>query len=233
MYLDAVKDGIRIENPQRSGELAKYYPKCCICGNEMLVLNYKRGVRYVCKKCKAKAKLRDRNTKINEDYDLKEQKFDRAVGRISKMLIGKRANKEEYKIAAEKIHRKLHRPLWFQSTEEIMVAIQLVKDKIPTRHQVKFGKYRADFVLPDEKVVLEVDGTPFHNEKTATKESMRDSLITIALGPNWEVVRISDQLINENITKLVEAIRKARDHRKLLRNQHGGEIPEWYSKKIV
>jgi very-short-patch-repair endonuclease len=227
--LDAIKDGIRTENPKRAGELTRYYPKCCVCGKEMLVFNYKHGMKYTCKECRLKAKLRDRDTKINEDYDLKERKFNNAVTRIKGMT----AYTQDYERAAGIVHKKLHRPLWFQSTEEIMVAIELVKNKIKARHQVQFGKYRADFVLPEESVVLEVDGAPFHNNFTRDKENLRDNLIEIALGSEWEVIRIGDSLINKNIKGLIPALITIKLERKKIRFQNNGGLPNWYTGRII
>ena len=108
-----------------------------------------------------------------------------------------------------------------------------VKNNIKARHQVKLGRYKADFVLPDEKIVLEVDGVLYHNKNTEQKEQIRDNLICLALGSEWDVIRISDELINTNITRLVPAFRKVKENRNLIRQQHGGVIPDWYSKKAI
>ena len=91
------------------------------------------------------------------------------------------------------------------------------------------GRYRADFVLPDEKVVLEVDGTLFHTDRTKEKEITRDNLIVLSLGSEWEVVRITDEDINKNITRLLPAIRKIKKKRAELRKNYGGVLPNWYT----
>jgi very-short-patch-repair endonuclease len=227
MYKEAINDGIKVKN--LANRTTIYYPHCLICGEEIASISYKHEAKYVCNKCKTEKFFSEKAEKLDEGKSKKDKNFDNAVKRIRKIspTLG------GYETAIEKIHKNLYRDGWFQSTEEIMVAIQLVKENVKARHQVQFGRYRADFVLPDEKIVLEVDGITFHNNYTAQKEKTRDSLITLALGPEWEVIRITDQMINTNITRLISAMRKARDHRKLLRNQNSGEIPEWYSQKIV
>ena len=73
----------------------------------------------------------------------------------------------------------------------------------------------------------------YHNKNTEQKEQIRDNLICLALGSEWDVIRISDELINTNITRLVPAFRKVKENRNLIRQQHGGVIPDWYSKKAI
>ena len=36
-----------------------------------------------------------------------------------------------------------------------------------------------------------------------------------------------------DITRLVPAFRKVKENRNLIRQQHGGVIPDWYSKKAI
>ena len=160
-----------------------------------------------------------------EDWDTKEKKYANAVKRMQAVC----SHWGAYSNTSEKIHRKLHTNGWFQSTEEIMVAIELVQKNVKARHQVQFGRYRVDFVLPDEKILLEVDGKMYHNESTKKKEIIRDNLILINRGPSWEMIRIGDDMINENISRLVGAVRKLKEKRKVIRSMHGGIIPDWYN----
>lgn len=222
-YQDAIKDGIRIGKGLYNDTI--YFPLCHICGKEIKSLNYQSIQKYTCHECKLKNYMADKEIKIESDRLAKEKKFEKAVQRIQSKV----ANIKPYEYAIDKIHRKLHVPGWFQSTEEIMVAIELVRRHIKARHQVKFGRYRADFVLPDDKIVLEVDGTLYHTEKTKAKEIVRDDLIVLALGPDWDVIRVTDTLINQNITRLAKAIKGTKQKRNKLREQNGGIIPEWYS----
>lgn len=225
-FADAVHDEIRFESGFPGGQTS-YFPLCAICGEEVKTLHYKSGAKYTCQKCKLEQYLSD---KVSKEADLcveKDKKFKRAVERISKMDRGR----GRYSTAIQVIHKKLCTPGWFDSTEEIMVAIELVRKRVRARHQVKFGRYRADFVLPEEKIVLEVDGEPFHNENTREKERIRDDLIVLALGPEWDVIRIPTALINQNLCRLVPAIRKVKEKRDFLRNQNGGLLPDWYDRK--
>lgn len=113
-----------------------------------------------------------------------------------------------------------------------MTAIELIKNRINIKHQVKSGIYRIDFVLEDEKIILEIDGRIFHTDKTKEKEQIRDNLLLLKFGIDWEVIRITDDYINQNIKMLVPAIRKIREERQRIRKNNNGILPNWYNSKI-
>lgn len=226
-YKEAIEDNIKIKRGKYDNF---YFPKCHICGSEVVSLTYNRTQKYTCKACKTLGLLSDKNRQVIDNYDAKERKFDNAVNRIKKQYT---RLPKSYQRAFGVIHSKLHRRGWFDSTEEIMVAIELVCKGIKARHQVKMGRYRVDFLLPELKVVLEVDGHLFHNGNTSEKEKVRDNLIIANLGSEWEVIRISDTLINKNIKMLVKSIKSVIDTRKKLRNQYGGLLPNWYNADVI
>ena len=227
-YKEAVEDNIKFRSGKSITSITAYYPKCHICGKEVLSYSYIRGKQYTCKDCKLDNYLADKEIKNIKNLDKKEQKFEKAVARITK-TVGKNINK--YEKAIDIVHKKLHKDNWFDSTEEIMTAIELVKNKVKARHQVKVGRYRIDFVLPDEKIILEIDGRLFHTDNTLEKEKVRDNLLLLHFGVDWEVIRITDDYINQNIKRLVPAIRRLKDERARIRKQNDGILPEWYSKK--
>jgi very-short-patch-repair endonuclease len=221
-YYEAIEDGIKIEEGKRCN---KYIVPCHKCGGEVISYNYLRGRKYTCNMCKLKQKTTEEKTRTKIQKTKKERKLNEAIRRISNITnIGK------YDDAIEKVKSKLDRRGWFDSTEEIMVALELIRKKVKARHQVKLGRYRADFVLPNEKIVLEVDGVLFHDERTTGKEQLRDSLICLALGAEWEVIRISDVYINENITKLVPAIKKLKERRQAQRKLNNGQLVDNYTR---
>lgn len=227
-YLEAKEDGIRVIESNKVTDITWFFPHCHICDKEIKSARYDRGVKYTCKECKTLQYMSDKLIKIEENLYKKEQKLNKAIKRIEKQAPTKI---KEYDKAIEILKKNLHKDKWFDSTEEIMVALELLRRKIKVRHQVKMGIYRLDFVLPDEKIVLEVDGTLFHTEKTKEKEDIRDSLIILNLGPSWEVVRITDELINQNIRRLLPAVRAVRNKRQLIRKNNDGTLPDWYSSR--
>lgn len=227
MHYDAIKDGIRFE-PSIPYDPTKYYSLCCICGTEVMTFSYNSGKKYICKECKLINKLSGQQEKIEEDKVVKEKKLANAIKRINKMY-----GTLEYDGAIAKVKDTLHTYGWYQSTEEIMVAIELYKRDIPFRHQVKMGnRYYVDFMLPEHKIVLEVDGVIFHSGKQKFKDEIRDDLIIISLGPEWEIIRINDSLVNENITRIIPKVLKVCKRRKELKQENGGFLPEWYNRQM-
>lgn len=224
-YNDAIQDGVRIKS-QGKGGYTKYYPLCHICDAEVMSYKYVSGHKYTCKQCKLEMKSTDVETRQRINYKVKERKLENALKRFEKCRY---YNTNKYEEAINKTHEILHTDGWFDSTEEIMVAIELVQKKIKFHHQVRFGRYRVDFVLPDLKIVLEVDGTIFHTDKTKDKEKIRDNMIILALGPEWEVIRITDEHINKNVTRLTQAIKKIMQQRNIQRKYNKGALPEWYN----
>lgn len=221
-YYDAIRDGIRIEKNGYGNNL--YFPLCSQCGKETKRTNYIHGLNYLCSDCKLENKLADKEKQVERNKGKKEKQFENAIKRIEKQT-----NLKPYRSAIDKVKDKLHTSGYFDSTEEIMVAIELLKNKIGFIHQKKLRRYYLDFVIPSIKVVLEVDGSPFHTEETKKREKIRDDIILLNYGVDWEVIRISDKMINQNITKLVPALDTIRQKRKNIKSQYNGTLPDWYS----
>lgn len=222
-YEEAKKDGIKIVSGRK---YTIFFPKCHICGEEVKSMQYKSSMQYTCQRCKLMNYMADKIERIEDNKEKKERKLNNAINKIEKQVGSKI---KEYDNAIGTIKKNLHKDKWFDSTEEIMTALELTRRKIKIIHQVPFGIYRADFVLPEEKIVLEIDGTVFHTEKTKEKEDIRDSLIILNLGPEWEVVRITDELVNQNIRRLLPAIKAIKKKRQSIRKQYDGMLPDWYS----
>jgi very-short-patch-repair endonuclease len=217
-YYEAIADNI----PMRQNKYREtlYYPPCHICGKQVMSYNYKPGLKYTCKDCKALRKDVVEGLKENIRRSDKYPKLDRAIRRINAVT-----DIDAYKGAIEWVEKHLGEVGWFQSTEEIMVALELIKQGVKAHHQVKINKYRADFVLPDDKIVLEIDGTVFHRKDTKDYEKYRDSVIVLKMGLEWEVIRVSTADINKNVTKLYPAIKAIQRDRLRKRKQHGGLLP--------
>ena len=139
----------------------------------------------------------------------KQKKLNNAIKRISAVT-----DISKYENAIAYVSQNLNRPRWFQSTEEIMVALELLKCGVRANHQVRIFEYRVDYVLPDLKVVLEVDGPIYHGKDKARQQQTRDDVIRWKLGAEWEIVRISTECINMNITRLMPAIKEVLRRRK-------------------
>ena len=195
-YNDAVRDGIPIER-NKSG-FTDYYPPCTYCGEPVCSWNYISSAKYVCRKCREQIL----ENKLEESESMKKKRLDTAIKRISRV-----AKIENYEAGIKWVENNLNRPGWFQSTEEIMVALELIRCKIKAYHQVKIFDYRVDFVIPEMKVALEIDGNIYHGEERQKRERLRDEVIVDKLGSGYEMIRIRTENINKNVTNLLPAIR--------------------------
>ena len=101
----------------------------------------------------------------------------------------------------------------FDSSYEIMAAIILVHNHIKIKPQAFVGRYQVDFLLPDEHIVLEIDGDRHEMEKTKRKDLWRDQDIKKILGNEWEIVRISTNCLDMKADRLVSAMDKVIDYR--------------------
>ena len=206
-YQEALEDNIRIGKDKCGFEV--YYPECHICGVPVATWAYKKGMKITCPKCR---RFFSEIRKVGNNFlatEKKVRKLEAAIKRISKV-----ATIEKYQRAYDVIKKHLDRPGWFQSTEEIMTALELVRKGLKIRHQVKIFNYSVDFVIPEYKVALEIDGRPFHGADYADKQRKRDEVIVWKLGEGWEIIHIDTDNINANVTKLVPAIKAVLKSRK-------------------
>lgn len=202
-YYDAVRDKI----PTGKDKLGfqRYYPPCFYCGEAVYSWAYMPSAKYVCDKCRQA--ILDR--KLNETVSVKEKRLNTAIKRISKV-----SKIECYEKGIKWVRNNLEHTGWFQSTEEIMVALELIRQNVKAHHQVKVFDYYVDFVLPEMKVALEIDGKIYHGADKQNKEIIRDELIVDKLGSDYEMIRIQTDNINKNVTKLLPAIHAVLKRRK-------------------
>lgn len=211
-HKEAIEDGIPFSESS-AGRFTEYYPPCHYCGQPTRTWTYRRGYKYACPLCRKEAVKQKRDEMDGNCLSRKQKKLKNAIKRISAVTdIGK------YEDAIAYVENNINRPRWFQSTEEIMVALELIKCGIRANHQVKIFEYYVDFVLPDMRVVLEVDGLIYHGKDKAKQQQIRDDVISWKLGDGWEIVRISTDCINMNVTRLMPAIRQILRRRK--KNAH-------------
>ena len=209
-YIDAVNDHIPIKKDSRG--YAIYLPPCHICGTPVTSWSYLPNHTYTCADCKAELEYAHA-----ESYIVEKQKecLKRAVKRISE-----KTDIAKYSSAIKWVNEHLGHSGWFQSTEEVMVALELIRRKVKAHHQVKIYNYRVDFVLPEFKVALEIDGKLFHGKERKQYEKIRDDAICDKLGEGWEMIRIDTENINMNITRLIPAIKAVLKRRNRIKEVH-------------
>lgn len=225
-YKEAKRDGVRISVD--SAGYPSYFPKCHICGNEVYSWSYKPEFKYKCKDCK-----QIKTALIEEiDKDISRDEQEHKLG-IALEKLAKQTDIKKYSKAIETIKKSFGTPKWYQSSEEVMTALELIRRGIEAHHQVKVGRYRVDFVLPKEKIVLEIDGKLFHTADTKEKEQTRDNIIIMSLGYDWEVIRISTDYINQNVKQLYKAITELKKQRRRVRELNNGQLPAWQTDNAI
>lgn len=119
----------------------------------------------------------------------------------------------------------------FDSAHEVATCIELLRNKIKVKAQYAIGRKKVDFLLPDLKVALEIDGG-MHRFKVG-KDSQRDTFILNELNKNekgWEIIRIPTSLVEKDVTKLVPTIKILYKEKQNLRRKYNGFIPTYYSR---
>lgn len=133
-----------------------------------------------------------------------------------KVLESQHTNMYEYKEAIDTVESVVEeKPDKFDSSYEILAAIVLVHENVLAKAQYKIGRYQADFVLPEMRVVLEIDGERHKYKKDYDRQ--RDANIKKALGEDWEIVRIETDLLDQNAKRLVKAIDAVLERREIRR----------------
>lgn len=209
-WCEAIEDGIPVIKDKAS--FNGYYPPCHICGTPVYSWSYIRGALYTCPECRKELVRQEMDKKQRQMSVDKSAKLDEAIKRISK-----HADISGYDEAIKSVRKCLNHPGWFQSTEEIMAALELVRNGMKVHHQVCIYDYTVDFILPELRVALEIDGVIFHGKDKQKQQALRDEVIENKLGDGWQIVRISTDNINTNITRLIPAIKGVTEYRKTKR----------------
>ena len=209
-FFEAKEDGVpKIQRPGYG--IPIYYPPCHFCGQPVKSATYIRGRQYLCTVCRQERAAFEKAEKELVTAEQKERKLGRAIKRIAKVTDIRR-----YDSAIDYVRKNLCRAGWFQSTEEIMTAMELYRRGVKFHHQVKVFDYSIDFVLDDMKVLLEIDGTIYHGKDRANKEEKRDNVLQWRFGSEWQIIHISTDCINMNVTRLMAGIRTVLKKRKSL-----------------
>lgn len=84
----------------------------------------------------------------------------------------------------------------FGSTPEAVAAIAMIHAGIKIIPQQPVSDYHVDFALPDDKLVVEIDGSIYHTD--TAKEALRDETIKYNLGDGWRVLHIPADTVTVN-----------------------------------
>lgn len=169
-----------------------YEIPCQSCGEIVFSSQFSRNKNYLCDHCKHLIKEKEKIS-IDTGGTKSQIRFDKAVKKIQKQVDDFQIYEKAIKIAESRIDK-------YGSIPEVMVAIELIKNKHLIIPQQKIGRYKVDFALPKEKLVIEVDGKIYH--RNIEEEAERDFSIKLSLGTGWKVIHIPAEKIEKNIEKL-------------------------------
>lgn len=166
-----------------------YIYKCASCGRptQLFVLRLDKPV--YCNICRTNAKKRleaaqkeaERRelelNSLNTDDANRKARFQKAAAIMQKLGGYDKAIKK-----AETAYNK------FDSVPEAIAAIILLNAGYRVIAQQQLAKYKVDFLLPDYKLAIEVDGSLYHNDNE--KLAIRDMFIKYMLGDEWEIIHV-------------------------------------------
>lgn len=155
---------------------------CLICENEFE--NRKTNI-YTCDKCENKIKL----IKKMEMVDKAQKELEKRKGKMksfkTKLDMSKYANEIKNRVISGIDN--------FSSVPEAIVAIQMQRIGLKYETQKDIAGKKVDFIIPEIKVILEIDGELYHTDENKT--FLRDRQLMSAVGEEWEIVHINAQEI--------------------------------------
>lgn len=164
--------------------------------------------RCYCDKC-----FKNHISEIREDNKLyvklkKKRMYENAVDNLEHQKLSFIEYEEAIKAVGEYV---AEHPDKFDSSYEMIAAIILIHNRVHCKMQYKVGKYQVDFLLPEERIVLEIDGEIHRDRKNF--DTRRDAYIKKELGSDWHIVRIKTELLDKHADRLWDAIEKVIDYR--------------------
>ena len=196
---DAKKDGIRVTT--EGGEFRKYkayHIICSNCGCEYVKRQYNSYKEHLCDRCRlSRNRLIKTKKQAQEMENLlkyktpKEIKFDKAIEEMKKRVSWDARYERCAKIAAKRVEA-------YGSIPEMIVAIELLYCGYSITPQQAIGRYKVDFLIPRQRIVIEVDGGVYH---TKQKED-REAVIQLSLGMEWRILHIPAEYIRKHIKEL-------------------------------
>ena len=172
-----------------------YLVPCEKCGKIIRRKTYNRNNTVLCDACRlGEKKKRDAVAAawLDEIETKAEHRFNQALDEIQTQVDDFAKYDKSVKVARRGVEK-------YGSIPEAMVAIELLHLGYRIIPQQKIGKYRVDFYVPDDKFVIEVDGSVYHHGKNITE---REAIVQMSLGLDVKIIHVPAELIRKNIQKL-------------------------------
>ena len=198
---DALRDGIKYDD---NGYRLLYYVPCQNCGNIHGRRKYTGKEIYLCPAClelkhaKQRAEVEALALSMPDAETKEEKRYRSAVEAIEKQV----GSLKGYEKAVDICWKATYK---YGSIPEAMLAIELIRKGYRIIPQQKVGKYRVDFALPNEKLIIEVDGSIYHTNKQ--KELEREASINYAIGLDWRFIHIPAESISKDVRRVVRLLK--------------------------
>lgn len=199
---DAIRDGIEYVDDSRG---CYYKIPCQQCGSIYKIRQYTGNRIYLCPLCrevnkkKRKAAVKELALSIPDVETKEERRYRKATEEIEKQV----GSLDKYGSAIDVCRKATFK---YGSVPEAMLAIELVRCGYKIIPQQKIGSYHVDFALPNEKLIIEVDGSIYH--ANAQKELEREAKINYAIGFDWHFMHIPAESISKDVRKVVRLLKK-------------------------
>jgi len=168
------------------GEYGTYYTvPCDVCGKPVSTHSVSTKRSYKCKMCKkdiareTKAR-RDATRREVEEFFAASQGVDHRHYR--RFESGAAKFDDSYIGDIEKARKAIGQ---FDSVPEVMACIELLHTGARVITHQAVGDFTVDFCLPDEKTVVEIDGSLYHRD--ADRQFIRDNALMHMLGDGWTI----------------------------------------------
>lgn len=185
----AQEDGIAYEKG-KSGRWLFQIP-CEKCGKIIIRTQYSRKRTYLCDYCKGVLKEK-KKVEFPDVRTKHEKRFDKAIMKLQKQKIPMQKYDSSIRLAETACEK-------YGSIPEAMLAVELLYTGYKIIPQQKIGKYKVDFAIPKDKIIIEVDGELFHENKQ--NELQREAEIQLIIGFDWKIIHIPSEYINRNVVK--------------------------------
>ena len=200
-----------------------YKVPCVICGRPVGSHQYTTEKIYKCSFCKKEVAKR-RKAKVEaareELLSILAEDLDTDYEHLKRFENGTKKFGKAYYDDIEKARKVIDK---FDSVPEVTACVELLHIGARVIVQQKVGDLTVDFCLPDEKVVVEVDGSLYHKDRD--KEEVRDHAIVYMLGGDWiirhvpaDAVTKRHEVFGDTMRKMLNARRRELGMDRLKRN---------------
>lgn len=212
MYSDDELEAFGVRRITTSSGSTFYEVPCAVCGRATRRYTFSPSKIVKCVICaseieqkrrdKCKAVKRQHEEEMAEEMGVDAVHYRRFEKGVSKFGLAYYPSIEQ----AETVMSK------FESVPEVVACIEMLYIGARVIPHQSVGSYTVDFCLPDEKVIVEIDGSIYH--ANADKEFRRDLALKNMLGSDWIIRHIPSDAVMKNHAAFGKGLKKLLDDRR-------------------